>query len=74
MASELERRPPASAEEMRQAIARTRVELNESLRELRQDVVQRVDWRRPVRERPVRFVLGAFALGFILAWNPRRSA
>lgn len=69
MASELER-PPASAQEMREAIARTRLELNDSLQELRRDVVEKVDWRKTVRERPVRFVVGAFAVGFILGWRP----
>lgn len=71
MASELQKhRPPETAEEMRRAIARTRVELNDSLQELRQDVVEAVNWRRAVRERPVRFVVGAFAVGFILGWRP----
>lgn len=70
MASELERRSPASAEEMRAAIAQTRDELNDSLQALRRDVVERVDWRKSIRERPVRYVVGAFAVGFILGWRP----
>ena len=52
--------------EIQAEIERVRESLARDVMALEVTVKQRLDWRRPIRERPMRFVCGALAVGFVL--------
>jgi hypothetical protein len=55
-----------STEEIRQDIERLRNNLARDVTELEVTVRDKLDWKRPIRERPIVAVGGALALGFIV--------
>ncbi len=54
------------AEQIRAGIERARQEIELSVADLRNEVTRSLDVRRMVRERPLVFLGGAFAVGFLL--------
>jgi hypothetical protein len=50
-------------------VERARERVESSLLALRHEVVRRTNWRGWVRRRPVAFVGGAIALGFLLGYR-----
>jgi len=52
--------------EIQQEIERVRQALVRDVSALESVVRDRLDWRRPIREKPLAAVGGAFALGFII--------
>jgi hypothetical protein len=50
-------------------VERARERVESSLLALRHEVVRRTDWRRWVRQRPLAFLSGAVALGFLLGYR-----
>jgi hypothetical protein len=55
-----------STEEIQAEIERVRESLSRDVSALELTVKQRLDWRRPIRERPLPYACGAFALGLVL--------
>ena len=53
--------------EIQEEIERIRTSLERNVSALELSVKQKLDWRRPIREKPVLFIGGAFALGFVIA-------
>jgi len=53
--------------EIQAEIERIRASLQRDVTALEISVKEKLDWRRPIRERPVVWVGGAFALGFVIA-------
>ncbi len=66
MAGNGEMKTPYSQEAVRLEMDRTREQIASSAAGLRHEVALRTDWRVWVRERPLVFVAGAFAVGFLL--------
>ena len=58
-----------SAEELEREIGRVRQDLMEDVQALHTALRQKLDWRTPVRRRPLELCLGAFALGLWLGWT-----
>lgn len=58
--------------ETQRLLEEARRELITSARDIRDDVKQLTDWRRPIRQRPWLFIGSAFALGFAVALIHRR--
>jgi hypothetical protein len=52
-------------------VERARARVTDAVSALREEVVRRTDWREWFRARPVAYLAGAFALGFLLAHRPR---
>jgi hypothetical protein len=50
-------------------IERSRERLAASFGALREELTTLTDWREWMRRRPVPFVAGAFALGFLMGWR-----
>jgi hypothetical protein len=50
-------------------IERSRERLAASLGALREELTTLTDWREWIRRRPVPFVAGAVALGFVIGWR-----
>jgi hypothetical protein len=50
-------------EQVRAEIQRARDQIALSAQQLRQEMARRADWREWVRQRPLPFIVGAFALG-----------
>jgi hypothetical protein len=61
-----------SAERIREDLERTRAELAQLVQALRMEVVRTVDWREWVRRRPAAFLIGAFAVGFMVGARRRQ--
>ena len=55
-----------TTEEIQAEIARVRESLQRDVTALEITVRAKLDWRRPVRERPLTWIGGAFAVGFVL--------
>lgn len=55
-----------TTEEIQAEIARVRESLQRDVSALQVTVRDKLDWRRPVRERPLAWVGGAFVVGFVL--------
>jgi ElaB/YqjD/DUF883 family membrane-anchored ribosome-binding protein len=55
-----------TTEEIQAEIARVRETLQRDVSALEVTVREKLDWRRPVRERPLVWVGGALAVGFVL--------
>jgi hypothetical protein len=55
-----------TTEEIQAEIARVRETLQRDVSALEVTVRDKLDWRRPVRERPLVWAGGALALGFVL--------
>ena len=53
--------------ETQRELERARRALIASAHDIREDVKELADWRRPIRARPLLFVGSAFAVGFLLA-------
>ena len=70
MTSEFERKTQRDPAEIRAEIERTREQIASATQALRHEVAVRIDWREWVRRRPAFFLVGAFAVGFLVA---RRS-
>jgi hypothetical protein len=70
MATELSR--PASADQMRREIERTRAALQVSIEDLRVEVVEKLDLRRAYRQRPGTWLAGAFMVGLMVGLSSRR--
>lgn len=60
-----------SPERIRADIERTRAELAVSVQALRAEVARTVDWRQWVVKNPAPFLIGAFAVGFIIGSRRR---
>lgn len=58
-----------STEQVRRDIARGREALADTAQELRTQVAEKIDWRTWVRDNPAPMMIGAFALGFWIAWR-----
>jgi hypothetical protein len=58
----------ATLEETEAEIERTRERLSASLGALREEITELADWRSWVERRPVPFLLGAFACGFLIGF------
>ncbi len=56
-----------TSEEIQAEIGRIRESLQRDVSALEMTVRHKLDWRRPVRERPLTCLAGAFAIGFVLA-------
>jgi hypothetical protein len=56
----------AALEETEAEIERTRERLSASLGALREEISDLADWRSWVESRPLPFLAGAFALGFLV--------
>jgi hypothetical protein len=54
-------------------IERTRERLTASLGALREELSDLADWRAWVERRPLPFLAGAFAAGFLLGWSTARG-
>jgi hypothetical protein len=61
-----------SAERIREDLERTRAELAQLVQALRMEVVRSIDWREWVRRRPAPFLIGAFAVGFMVGARRRQ--
>jgi len=60
---------PSLSDELARAesdVERARERVSQSMMALRQEVARKIDWRSWVQQRPLLFVGGAFALGFLL--------
>ena len=55
-----------TTEEIQAEIQRIRESLQHNVSALELTVKERLDWRRPIRERPVVWLGGALAVGFVL--------
>ncbi len=55
--------------EIKARLDTARMRTRHSVRELKREVIEQVDWRRQFRARPAPFLVGAFFLGFLLARN-----
>jgi hypothetical protein len=55
-----------TTDEIQREISRIRDSLAENVHALEVTVRRTLDWRRPIRERPLQFVGGALVLGFVL--------
>jgi len=55
-----------STEEIRREIARAREALAQDMSALEIEMRLKLDWREQARRRPLAFVGGAFAVGFVL--------
>lgn len=64
--------PSVNAAQMRREIERTRAELQVSLQDLREEVVERMDLRRAYRRRPGTWLAGAFMVGLVVGLSARR--
>lgn len=53
--------------EIQAEIERIRASLQRDVTALELSVKDKLDWRRPIRERPVAWIGGAFAVGFVIA-------
>jgi len=53
--------------EIQAEIERIRTSLQRDVTALELGVKQKLDWRRPIRRRPVVWIGGAFAVGFAIA-------
>ena len=53
--------------EIQAEIERIRASLQRDVTALEISVKEKLDWRRPIRERPIVWIGGAFALGFVIA-------
>ncbi len=64
--ADLARRLPSTPAEARAELERARQQVATSAAALRAEVARSTEWRGWVRERPLLFVAGAFALGFLI--------
>jgi hypothetical protein len=55
-----------TTEEIQAEIARVRESLQRDVTALEVTVREKLDWRRPVRQRPLAWVGGALVLGFVV--------
>jgi hypothetical protein len=55
---------PRGVDEIQREIERVRTDLAQTMHALEESVQEKLDWRRPVRKRPLSFAIGAFAIGF----------
>ena len=55
-----------TTEEIQAEIERIRENLQRNVTALGLTVRQKLDWRRPIRERPLTCLAGAFAVGFVI--------
>lgn len=53
--------------EIQAEIERIRASLTRDVTALELSVKDKLDWRRPIRERPAAWIGGAFAVGFVIA-------
>jgi len=67
MTRDFERQPQRAPDEVRAEIERTREQIASSAEALRHEVVVRTDWREWVRRKPGPCLVGAFAVGFLIA-------
>jgi hypothetical protein len=56
-----------TAEEIQREIALIRDRLVDNVTTLEVVMRDKVDWRRPIRERPVAWLLGGFVVGLVIA-------
>ena len=75
MTSDFERKTPRDPAEIRAEIERTREQIASATQALRHEVAVRIDWREWVRRRPAYCLVGAFAVGFLIArrWTKQRK-
>jgi hypothetical protein len=52
-------------------VERARARVTDAVSALREEVVRRTDWREWFRARPLTYLAGALALGFLLGHRPR---
>jgi ElaB/YqjD/DUF883 family membrane-anchored ribosome-binding protein len=57
-----------TSNEIRRELEQVRENLARDVSELEVTVREKLDWARPVRERPLAFVGGAFALGLVIGF------
>jgi hypothetical protein len=62
-------RDPAA---IRAGIERARMEIEQSVADLRANVEETLDWRNVIRRHPVAAFAGAFALGMLIARSTSR--
>ncbi len=67
MTSDFERKTRRDPAEIRAEIERTREQIASSAEALRREVTVRTDWREWVRRRPALCLVGAFAVGLLIA-------
>ena len=67
MTSDFERKTRRDPEEIRAEIERTLEQIASAAQALRHEVAVRIDWREWVRRRPAFCLMGAFAVGFLVA-------
>ncbi len=67
MTSDFERKTRRDPAEIRAEIERTREQISSSAEALRREVTVRTDWREWVRRRPALCLVGAFAVGLLIA-------
>lgn len=53
--------------EIQEEIERIRASLQRNVTALELSVKDKLDWRRPIRARPLVWIGGAFAVGFVIA-------
>ena len=61
--------PKRTSEEIEREIALARQNLLMHVSELQEEVREKMEWRRPVQQRPFVFLGAAFAIGFLIAWK-----
>ncbi len=67
MTSDFEHKTRRDPEKIRAEIERTREQIASSAEALRREVAVRIDWRGWVSRRPALCLVGAFAVGFVIA-------
>jgi hypothetical protein len=67
MRSDFERKTKRDAAQVRAEIERARDQIASSAEALRHEVAVRTDWREWVRRKPALCLMGAFAVGFLIA-------